>query len=147
MLRKRLFYQVYLTIVASLILVVLTAGAFWRYSTEHNRPRHAFELAGKLAMAALPPKNASLSHQRRVLMRLSKLYEVKLALYGNATEPIVATGRPLPLPLHRRHNGPHFGRYGPAWMLNLPDGRWLVFASNRGATGHQTNLFIARWIP
>jgi len=27
-----------------------------------------------------------------------------------------------------------------------PDGRWLVFASNR-AGGHQTNLYIARWIP
>ncbi|MDH3285886.1 MAG: hypothetical protein OEQ13_14225, partial [Acidobacteriota bacterium] len=27
-----------------------------------------------------------------------------------------------------------------------PDGRWLVFASNR-AGGHQTNLYIARWLP
>ena len=27
-----------------------------------------------------------------------------------------------------------------------PDGRWLVFASNR-AGGHQTNLYIARWVP
>jgi len=27
-----------------------------------------------------------------------------------------------------------------------PDNRWLVFASNRGATGGETNLFIARWV-
>jgi Tol biopolymer transport system component len=27
-----------------------------------------------------------------------------------------------------------------------PDGRWLVFASNR-AGGHQTNIFVARWVP
>jgi Tol biopolymer transport system component len=27
-----------------------------------------------------------------------------------------------------------------------PDGRWLVFASNRAAEGGETNLFIARWV-
>jgi Tol biopolymer transport system component len=27
-----------------------------------------------------------------------------------------------------------------------PDGRWLVFASNR-AGGRQTNVYIARWVP
>jgi Tol biopolymer transport system component len=27
-----------------------------------------------------------------------------------------------------------------------PDGRWLVFASNR-AGGHDTNIYIARWVP
>jgi Tol biopolymer transport system component len=29
-----------------------------------------------------------------------------------------------------------------------PDGRWLVFASNRGAKApHETNVFLARWRP
>ncbi len=28
-----------------------------------------------------------------------------------------------------------------------PDGKWLVFASNRGGANHETNLFIARWVP
>ena len=28
-----------------------------------------------------------------------------------------------------------------------PDGRWLVWASNRADPGsHETNLFIARWV-
>jgi Tol biopolymer transport system component len=27
-----------------------------------------------------------------------------------------------------------------------PDGRWLVFASNRAGEGSETNLFIARWV-
>ena len=68
MLRKRLFYQVYLTIVASLILVVLSAGLLWRFSAEHNPPQRAFELAGRLAVAALPPKDAPVSRQRRALV-------------------------------------------------------------------------------
>ncbi|MFQ5415429.1 MAG: M28 family peptidase [Myxococcota bacterium] len=33
-----------------------------------------------------------------------------------------------------------------AFPMFSPDGRWLVFASNR-AGGHQTNIFIARWLP
>ena len=28
-----------------------------------------------------------------------------------------------------------------------PDNQWLVFASNRGGANHETNLFIARWVP
>lgn len=126
MLMKRLFYQVYLTIVASLILVVLSAGALWRFSAEHNQAERAFELAGQLAVAALPPAEASAARQRQALKRFSKLYEVDLALYGDSVQPIAATGEPLPFPLQRRHTGPLFGRHGPAWALNLPDGRWLV---------------------
>ncbi|MEJ2227896.1 MAG: ATP-binding protein [Alphaproteobacteria bacterium] len=136
MLRKRLFYQVYLTIVGSLILVVLAAGALWRFSTDHNQPRQAIEFAGKLAMAALPPENAPLSRQRRVLKRLSKLYDVNLALYGEGAHPIVATGKPLPLSTYRRHNGPFFGRHGPGWALSLPDGRWLVARPSFQHTHH-----------
>jgi signal transduction histidine kinase len=130
MLRKRLFYQVYLTIVASLILVVLSAGALWRFSNEHNQAQHAFELAGQLAVAALPPADAPAERQRQTLKRFSKLYEVDLALYGDSVNPIAATGEPLPFPLQRRQTGPLFGRHGPAWALNLPDGRWLVARPN-----------------
>lgn len=28
-----------------------------------------------------------------------------------------------------------------------PDNQWLVFASNRGGVNHETNLFVARWVP
>jgi len=26
-----------------------------------------------------------------------------------------------------------------------PDGKWLVFCSNRGGGPHETNLFLAQW--
>jgi Tol biopolymer transport system component len=38
--------------------------------------------------------------------------------------------------MHQCHGFPMFS----------PDNQWLVFASNRGATGGETNLFIARWV-
>ena len=124
---RRLFHQVYLTIVASLILVVLAAGALWRFSSEHPQARQAFELAGELAAGVLPPANASIASQRQALERLGKRYRVDLALFNAGRLPIAATGEPLPAPSrHRMHGGWLYGRHGPAWALKLPDGRWLV---------------------
>jgi signal transduction histidine kinase len=124
---RRLFHQVYLTIVVSLILVVLAAGALWRITAEHPEVRQAFELAGDMAAAALPPADAPAATQRRALERIHRRHGVDLALFDSRVQPIAAAGRPLPPPPRRHlHSGWLHGGPSPTWLLHLPDGRWLM---------------------
>ena len=55
---KRLYHQFYLTIVASLVFVVLAAGALWRFAPGDAPANHAFEMAGELVSAHLAPADA-----------------------------------------------------------------------------------------
>ena len=52
---RRLYQKIYLTIVATLLLVVLIAGALWRLGSASSPFSQALEMAGELAGAALPP--------------------------------------------------------------------------------------------
>ena len=124
---RRLFQQVYLTIVVSLILVVLAAGAAWRFGAEHPQVRQAFELAGDMAAAALPPAEAPVAAQQWALDRIHERHGVDLALFNARLRPMAAAGRPLPSPpRHHLRSGWLRGGHGPTWLLHLPDGRWLV---------------------
>jgi Tol biopolymer transport system component len=40
-----------------------------------------------------------------------------------------------------------YGRQFDAFPMFSPDGKRLVWASNRNAKGHETNIFVADWIP
>ena len=52
---RRLYRQFYLTIVASLILVVLVAGALWRFAPNPPPGEQVFAVVGELAAALVPP--------------------------------------------------------------------------------------------
>ena len=45
---RRLYQKIYLTIVASLVLVVIVAGAIWRLGAENTPAAQAFEMASEL---------------------------------------------------------------------------------------------------
>ncbi len=49
---RRLYQKIYLTIVASLVLVVIVAGAIWRLGAENTPAAQAFEMAGELIVGA-----------------------------------------------------------------------------------------------
>jgi signal transduction histidine kinase len=124
---RRLYQKIYLAIVASLLLVVIVAGAAWRFGSDHSPAAQAFEMAGELAAAALPPPEASGPTQREGLERLARRLETDLALYDAQRRPLAAAGEPLPPPLPGREGGGWLhGPGGPAWSFRLPDGRWLV---------------------
>jgi hypothetical protein len=50
---RRLYQKIYLTIVASLVLVVIVAGAVWRLGAENTPAAQAFEMAGELVSVLL----------------------------------------------------------------------------------------------
>jgi signal transduction histidine kinase len=117
----RLYRQFYLTIIASLLLVVLFGGMFWRFAPGQHGP----ELVGELLAPHLPPADADDAAQQQALERIHRRLEADLALFDRNLRLMAAVGRPLPRP-SRQTGGWIYGRGGPSWAIRLPDGRWLV---------------------
>ncbi len=124
---KRLYQKIYLTIVASLLLVVLVAGGLWRFGTQDAPWQQGLEIAGELMAAALPLATAPRPIQQEALERLSRRLDLDLTLYDRLLQPLASAGQPLPPP--RMRHGPGgwlYGPHGPAWSLPLPDERVVV---------------------
>ncbi len=124
---KRLYQKIYITIIASLFLVVLVAGAMWRFGPVSSPMGQALEMAGELAGAALPAADAPLPAQQDAIAALARRLRADLALFDSGRMPIAHVGRPLPQPSGRGDEaGWVYGQGGPAWSFRLPDGRWIV---------------------
>jgi signal transduction histidine kinase len=123
---RRLYRKIYLTIIASLILVVSMAGLFWRSAPDSSPAARAFEMAGELAAAALPPAVAPQAEQRDALERLAGRLQTDLALFDGNLATIATAGRVLPPPRPGAAGVWSHHRAGPLWTFDLPDGRWLV---------------------
>ncbi len=124
---RRLYLKIYLTIIASLVLVVAVAGGMWRFSSGGVSPAaQAFEMAGELASGALPPAEAPPTAQQRAIDELAQRLKTDLALFSATGIPIAAAGRRLPPPPPDGDGGWLYGPGGPAWSFRLPDRRWLM---------------------
>ncbi len=120
---RRLYQKIYLVFLASLLTVVVIIGLFWRLGQPESPYSHAFEIAGELAMAALPPADAPRRLQQQALEHLSQRLHADLGLFDAERMPIAAAGHPVPTPSNLgwvRGIGP------PAWSFRLPDERWIV---------------------
>jgi signal transduction histidine kinase len=123
---RRLYIQIYFTIVASLFLVVVTAGVVWHFSAGVLPFEQPFEVAGGVIAELVPPANAPGAVQQQAIDRLAKRLGADLALFGQTNDPLAAAGRPLPAPNRNRAGGWLRTAAGPAVSIRLPDGRWLV---------------------
>jgi signal transduction histidine kinase len=142
----RLYRQIYLAIIASLALVVLFAVVLWRFAPGPASAPPAFEMAGELAAALLPPADAGEAAQREAVERLHKRLKIDLALFDQALRPIASAGRPVPAP-RREVGGWLYGRGGPSWAIRLPDERWIVARAPRGGRyGRQPLLGIVAFL-
>jgi len=128
---RRLYQKIYLTIVASLVLVVLVAGMMWRLGAESSPGATGFEMTRELLGAALPPADAPPAVQRQALERFARRLDVDLALFDRSMAPIAAVGMPLPPPQRGERSGWAYGSRGATWNFHLPDGRWLVARVHR----------------
>jgi signal transduction histidine kinase len=134
---RRLYLQVYLTIVASLVLVVLTAGLAWHFMAGIPPFGQPFEIARELVTELVPPASAPPQLQQRTIDRWASNLNADLALFGRNKEPLAASGRPLPAP--SRGAGWMRTPAGPAVSIPLTDGRWLVV---RMPTPHRPSGFM-----
>ena len=120
---KRLYHKIYLTIIVSLLMVVVVAGAIWRAGWETSPAGQAFEMAGELAAAVLPPPDAPRALQQQAIERFAHQIRTDLALYDAGFSLIAGDGAPLPVPPNRERGGGSTVPRGPAWSFHLPDGR------------------------
>src|ERR1700722_14997239 len=102
---KPLFFQIYLSIVGSLVLVVLTAGVLWHFLAGVPPFGQPFEIAGEIVAELVPVPDAPLPLQQQAIDRLAPRLRAALAPYGRANEPLAAAGRPLPAPSPRSRTG------------------------------------------
>ncbi|TMK18064.1 MAG: HAMP domain-containing histidine kinase [Alphaproteobacteria bacterium] len=124
---RRLYLQVYLTIVASLVLVVLTAGLLWHFFAGFGPFGQQFEVAGEVIAELVPAANAPAAAQQQAIDRLAERLGADLALFSRTNEPLAAAGRPLPAPSRDGRTGGWMRTpVGPAVSIPLPDGRRLV---------------------
>jgi len=124
---KRLYHQLYLTIIASLFMVVLVAGALWRFAPNEKPADQAFHMAGELVAAQLPAAGAERGLQQQAIEGLHRRLGIDVALFDADRRPLAAAGAPVPAPSGRRETGAWVrGRGGPAWAIRLPDERWIV---------------------
>src|SRR5262245_66100381 len=85
---RRLYLQVYLTIVGSLVLVVLTAGLIWHFIAGVPPFGQQFEVAGEIIAEFVPAVNAPPQVQQQPLDRLAQRLGDDLALFGGNTERV-----------------------------------------------------------
>jgi signal transduction histidine kinase len=138
----RLYKQIYLTIIASLMLVVLFGGAMWRFAPHPSPDQEGFELVGEIIAPSLPPADADDATQQRTLDRVHARLKIDLALFDSNRRLVAAAGSRLPAPSRRETGGWIFSRGGPAWAIRLPDDRWLV-ARTPGRRWHPIMGLIA----
>jgi signal transduction histidine kinase len=132
---SRLFVKIYLTIIASLALLVIIVGTFWHFASDDSRHHPAIELVVQLANTTLAPANAEPAEQQRAVENLSRQLHSDLALYDNAGRLMAAAGRhPPPPPRRDAESGDWIpDRAGPAFVFDLTDGRRLVARAPRTA--------------
>lgn len=121
---RRLYLQLYLTVVGSLIVFALAAGYLWRVLVQVAPPPQATELAAAIAQGALPPSDASPQAQQAALERLSAGGRINVALFAPDGARIAHVGP-------ERFAARGEGRMEPwrqrrLWAVELPDGRRLV---------------------
>jgi len=130
---RRLYVQIFLTVVAALLAFALLAGVTWRLLGEERWTANAREAVSELIQAALPPADAPPAAHQAALDRIAGRLHHDIGLYGADGAPLAHLGRELPAPASgSAANGWLSGRGPPAWSLRLPDGRWLVARFHRG---------------
>lgn len=126
MLSRRLYLQIYLTVIGSLVILVVLSALTWTVVGRDRQNRDMFELVGALAYMTLPPADASVDEQAAAIDRLSQELRIDITLFDDRHRLVTASGPPARPP---KWAGPR-GRWRRAgageWALNLPDGRWLV---------------------
>lgn len=133
---RRLYLQIYLTVIGSLVIVVVLSALMWNVFGRDRQNRDMMELVGTLANLSLPAADAPGSDHAAAVDRLSRELRVDITLYDARRNLVAASGRPAPPPRGGRPRGRWQRAGAGAWVLHLPDGRWLIADLRRRGPRH-----------
>src|SRR5262245_18708007 len=123
---RRLYLQIYRTIVAILIIIFVAVGALWRIAAA-SRFDHAMEVASEFIESELPAPGAPRAEVQSALDRLHRRLDADAALYSADETLLGSAGRPIPPSrLDRPGAGWIPGPGGLSWLVDLGDGRALI---------------------
>ena len=127
MLIRRLYLQIYLTLIASLVLMVILSAVLWKIFDGDRDERRFLDVASELVAMSLPPTDAPTEQQRQALETLGKGFKFDVSLFDADGRFIAAYGEPRALSAGSRENrGWRRSPHGPTLTLTLPDGRILI---------------------
>jgi signal transduction histidine kinase len=140
---RRLYVQIFLTVVVALLAFALLAGVAWRLIGEPRWTASAREAVAELIYSALPPADAPRAMHQAALDRIAGKLHHDISLYRADGTRLAHVGHELPDPDPARSMGGRVsGRGPPAWSLRLPDGRWMVARFHRGPRAPLSGLFV-----
>jgi len=128
---RRLHLQIYATIIASLVLVVVLSALFFAPFAERRFDERIYDISAKLTWLALPPATASREEQARGLDRIARELDIVATLYSADRSVIAAVG-PVAAPPSLDSGDEGWERFGPprrrggGYVLRLPDDRWII---------------------
>ncbi|MBF0381228.1 MAG: HAMP domain-containing histidine kinase [Magnetococcales bacterium] len=125
---KRLYLRIYFTFILILILFGMLASLTWFLLPDDKGHKPIFDGFGIILKQVLPKKGSSTDEMLKGLQQLNEAIPGRITLRSDNGELLAAIGRPL-----RSNHGNRTrsgwlrtkGR-GPAWAINLGDGRWLM---------------------
>ncbi|MEJ2795059.1 HAMP domain-containing sensor histidine kinase [Iodobacter sp. LRB] len=113
--RHKLYWQIYFTVVGSLVLFALLAGLLYQWHDDQP-PRRLIHGTANLLAAALPPADRPVSEQAAAFTLLTQEFDIPISLYAAGGQIIASVGEPLDLVQGKPR----------IFQLRLPDQRLIL---------------------
>jgi signal transduction histidine kinase len=125
---RRLYFQIYLGVVASLALLVGLASLFFHFEGKHSPQNEMLATVREVIVLALPPADAAAARQQEVLERMARPSLPRITLFAVDGHVLAHVGAPLTAPAADTNEigWIHHAGNDSGWGMRLPDGRWLV---------------------
>jgi signal transduction histidine kinase len=124
---RRLFWKVYLTLLASLVVVAILVGVVWRVTGEHVFSRwNAFRV--HLADVQIPNSDVPPGSLDAALRRLGEAVGADVTVYDADRRFVASRGEPIALP--PGDDDPHQRWRDHVVRVDLPDGRIVLARLN-----------------